>query len=79
VYVPSVIVLARAHQTRERGAVQLRIVVPEDGESEERAVGHDQMGRGRSPLVLLSRDTSAAPSSIWDMSRIERENEMRVL
>ena len=76
---PSIIVLARAHQTRERGTVQLRIVVPEDGESEERAIGHDQMGRGHSRLLLLSRDTSAVPSSVRDMSRIETENEMRVL
>ena len=38
---PSVSVLARAHQTRERGAVQLCIVIPEDRKGEERAVGHD--------------------------------------
>src|SRR6266850_1972844 len=61
---PSVRVLARADHTRERGAVQQRIVVPEDREREERAVRHDQMRRRREGLrlllllpLLLSRET----------------------
>ena len=52
---PSVRGLARAHHTRERGAVQQRIVVPEDSEREERAVRHDQMRRRHAWLLLLSR------------------------
>jgi|SRR5712672_322147 len=70
VFAPSVCVLTCADQTRERSAVQRRIVVPEDREREERTVRHDQMRsrRRRLGLLLLTPETSRGRRGVEEES-----------